>query len=799
MTSGNAAYVTKEKLLGRCRAVLRAGRERLRRFLEMQVEWKAVFPTDAEIVAALRDDLVDLEAARSAARAGDLDRARDLLLTHFRQRSKPRFFVDPADVRPLAVRMAEQNPDWQQQAHRSASEWQRYLYATGEPSRPSDETPDWNHLPLGPGGDTVYRHKAHHFLFAVQLARARVFGPSTRTTLRLLIDSWITATEGRTNSPGYSSPLIAVHRAVALTWTWAFLVGSGEVDPKLEFAIFRIIIADARFVYERLGTSAPNNHLLADGFLIFYLGMLYPELREAEQWRRDGEALFLKELRRQIYEDGTSFEHSVHYHEMVCEMVSAVVILARRNAIKLESWVEERHRRMLEFQAVLGGRGAQSMSIGDAVETHLLPLDGADDVGTASHREILRSLYDAGFPASTRGALGLERAAWLLAGALKRDEQTTDDVVPRMFPDGGFVALPDRALNSSFLFRTGPAPDRLCNSGHMHADFLSVYLQVSGVPMIVDAGTYTYRSRKERWPNGEPSWRAHFLGPAAHNALCIEGQDPLGRGSGDFPSGPLKSRVLAEPLASAAGLTWTEASMVGGTAYGGYVRGVVHVHGAYWLIYDLLPPSAITDNAWLSFQFAPQTSLGTQGKHAVVATTGNAQLLIAMSRGHREAELVRGARDPPIGWVSRRYGDLVPATVLLIPTKAGPKCAATLLQPISRLSTIATLDAQYTNDGAVGMRIECENRRDYVLLSRRAGNQRASLFGIEFDGAALWLRTEGARPTELRALAGRKASSESLGFSMVSRRGARDLKLVFDREAEVRRAREEMDVEVALR
>ena len=320
---------------------------------------------------------------------------------------------------------------------------------------------------------------------------------------------------------------------------------------------------------------------------MLYLGMLYPELREAAGWRRDGESLFLRELRRQVYEDGTSFEHSVHYHEFVCEMVTAIVLLARRNAVDLEPWVEERLVGMLRFQALLGGPSARSFAIGDGVETHLLPLDGFDGIGAASHREILRALYDERMPASTEDAPGRERAAWLLAGRLAGSVPTKGDSEPVQFPEGGFVLLPDDFLDGCLVFRTGPTSGHPCNPGHMHADLLSALVRLGNAPIIIDPGTYTYRARMERWPDGEPAWRAHFMGPAAHNGLCIEGRDPLDRGPGDFPSGSLKATVRADPPVRGGGLVCTEASTLSESPYGGHARGVVHVVGRYWLVYDL--------------------------------------------------------------------------------------------------------------------------------------------------------------------------------------------------------------------
>ena len=97
---------------------------------------------------------------------------------------------------------------------------------------------------------------------------------------------------------------MAVHRAFAITWVLAFLAADAERDADLEFTLLRILLADARFVYSKLGTSFANNHLLGDGFLMLYLGILYPEFAEAAVWRRDGEYLFLRELRRQTYVDG---------------------------------------------------------------------------------------------------------------------------------------------------------------------------------------------------------------------------------------------------------------------------------------------------------------------------------------------------------------------------------------------------------------------------------------------------------------------------------------------------------------
>jgi hypothetical protein len=50
----------------------------------------------------------------------------------------------------------------------------------------------------------------------------------------------------------------------------------------------------------------------------------------------------LTELGRQIYLDGTSFEHSVHYHELACEMALSYLLLSRRNGLSVRGGGSER-------------------------------------------------------------------------------------------------------------------------------------------------------------------------------------------------------------------------------------------------------------------------------------------------------------------------------------------------------------------------------------------------------------------------------------------------------------------------
>ena len=282
--------------------------------------------------------------------------------------------------------------------------------------------------------------------------------------------------------------------------------------------------------------------------------------------------------------------------------------------------------------------------------------------------------------------------------------------------------------------------------------------------MIVEAGTYTYRSEKARWPADEPAWRAHFLGPSAHNGLCIAEHDPLGRFPGDFPWGDLKVQVVTRRHASGAGLTWVEGSVVGETPYNGHTRGAVHVEGYYWLVYDLLPPSAIAEDAWLSLQFSAETVLRGMVDHAAMAAVPEARLQVTVSERTQPVRLLGGERAAPAGWVSPRYGELHAATALQVSTTGGPSAVATLLEPVTDSAPAMTVEIEADDAGGIGIRITRSDVADYVLLPRGQPDAEARFFGAQFRGTALWLRAVRGRPAEVRALAGRVVRSESLGL-----------------------------------
>lgn len=697
--------------------------------------------------------------------AGDPAAARTGVARHFRTRPAPCFFASGRTLAELAAWVSRNRPDWEAATlERVRVEQEQGLMIYSRPGPPLDPVFPWGTLPRGPGDDNLYCVRPQRFAFAPRMALAVLYGASDGERLSAVLASWMKFAATERYGLAYQSNLVVIQRLLALSWTWAFLAarpeGAGEADLALEYAVLKILHADARFLLPRLGKSFPNNHLLADGFAGWYLTFLFPELVTTADGPDRFEALWRRELERQIYPDGTSFEHSLHYHEFACEMAAAYVLLRRRNGLAVAAPVLERARRMLRFQADLGGEEGRAPAIGNATEDPLFALDSGDGWGTAAWREMYRALFDADLAPVDQDRPALERAFWLLGGALAPARNAAPAAgALEAYPDGGFFVFTGAEPGTRLVLRTGPAVGRMLCAGHAHADLLSVCLHRAGVPAVVDAGTYSYRHRPD-----SRRWRAYFAGPQAHNGLAVSGEDPLGELSGDFRLQTPETRVTATLYLAHDGAAWVEGTIIGGGVYAGYRRGVVQVFDEYWLIYDELPPSIRPERASLAFQLAPGARVVAGQGTVVGVDVGDCPFWIAGSEGLTGVRVVCGDHDPCGGWVSRGYGELSPAPQLRFGFAGGVRPTAFVLgRGRAGAMRVETQAAQ----NLLAVRIELGGTRvDYLLLATGPTLGLRQAWGIRFEGRLLWLRTEAGRPLALRCLDARLAACPALGIAV---------------------------------
>lgn len=701
--------------------------------------------SDAAFIESLLPASDSLSTAKERFAAGDQAAARRHVVAHFVNRQRPKFFCDSDQVVALTAALARDRAAWVEAlCARVEGDLNIGLQIVSTCGQPLAGRFEWAAIEPGPGDDDLFSAQPHRFGFMPRMALAAHYGLPTLGVIAKLIDRWI-ATADAGKGQGYLSPLVVLYRVLALSWTFVFAAGlrtgKDTSNHDILFNILKVLHADTEYLKDTIGDSYPNNHLLADGFAGWYFGSIFPEFPSAVRSRQKGEEVFLRELRRQFYDDGANFEHSTHYHELGCEMATAYVLLSRRNGIEPTDDILEKLKQMLSFQLVLSGPEAVPLAIGDSTEDPLFPLDAKHGWGAGAMRELYRALFSADVDAAPPGDLTVERAYWLLGGALVAAQSPSlAGELPTVFEQGGFRILVDSARHARLVFRSGPVENAPISAGHAHADLLNIYLSVGGVPLIVNSGTYTYRFKSAQWHSSSPNWRSYFAGPDSHNWLIL-GADPYGAMSGDFRNRDVPCRVSLQRYVQAPSLTWLDFEATGENVASGCRRGVVHIDGHYWVVYDVVPDGVRARGASMALQFAPGAKASMEGQAVIHVTLGGRSCRIALSGGLRDPDLLFGSTKPLAGWVSPRYGEMVPAPQLRARIAPGGEPCGFVLQASCGETESCLIAAAMAGDSWVAFQMLNGEFVDVLLVRTSNSGSPMVAWNVEFDGALLWLRT----------------------------------------------------------
>jgi len=315
----------------------------------------------------------------------------------------------------------------------------------------------------------------------------------------------------------WASSLEVAFRSLSWLWTYHLLEGApGLPDFREEW--LRGMALHGRHIQRYLSTYfSPNTHLLGEGVALFFLGVLCPELADAENWKAKGWQIVLEEARRQVQGDGFHFEQSTYYHVYALDFFIHAAILASLNNVSLPTEFEKTIEEMSTALCLLGRAGGP-------------PRFGDDDGGRLfdPRRNCPEHLLD---PLSTgavlfnrgdfkRAAVSLrEETIWLLGtqGVKVWDELETNplEMSSAALTKSGYYLLSSEKPNAQLVADCGPLGTQ--SGGHGHADALSVTLQSKGHSLLIDPGTYQYA--------GEGNERDLFRGTAMHNTVRVDGLD----------------------------------------------------------------------------------------------------------------------------------------------------------------------------------------------------------------------------------------------------------------------------------
>jgi len=342
----------------------------------------------------------------------------------------------------------------------------------------------------------------------------------------------------------WACPMDVSIRIINLIWGFCFFRDSPVLDNRFIIDFIKNILIHGRHIINNLEDhfDFTSNHYLADIAGLVYLGVFFPEFKEAKQWFKFGTQEIIEEMKNQVYDDGVDFEGSIPYHRLVTELFLSVTILMLLNE-KAQSlapfpeWYMKRLERMFEFVLYYTKPNGAVPQVGDNDNGRLHILSNYGNWDILDHRYLLsigavlfnRSDFKIG-----AGEFH-EEAFWLLGedglNKFASMDLLTSDLGSKAFPLSGFYIMRHDSL---YMIVDCFSYDPQAPSGHRHNSILSFDMFAYDQSFIIDPGTYVYTADYKR--------RNVFRSTGYHNTAKIDGKE---QNSFD----PLKLFSLGNPQA----------------------------------------------------------------------------------------------------------------------------------------------------------------------------------------------------------------------------------------------------------
>lgn len=331
-----------------------------------------------------------------------------------------------------------------------------------------------------------------------------------------LLVSWLDANPPK-QGVHWSSSLELAFRSMA--WLWILALVDDALQPELRRRVLSYIAIAGRHIERHLSTwFSPNTHLTGEALGLFMIGTALPQCRDAALWQRRGAHILLEWLNRHVRPDGTYVEQSTWYHRYTTDFYLQFLVLAERAGMTVRQNVEGPLNGLLDYLMWISRPDGTMPLIGDDDGGRLLFLDERTAHDARSPLAIGAALFKRADLAAVAGTPSAE-LVWLLGKAgrdvFERVMPKPPDANARLFRDGGTAVVRSGWDASASMMTIDAGPHGFLNAGHAHADALSIDLTVSGRPVLVDPGTFTYTLA--------PSWRDLFRETAMHNAVTVDG------------------------------------------------------------------------------------------------------------------------------------------------------------------------------------------------------------------------------------------------------------------------------------
>jgi len=407
-------------------------------------------------------------------------------------------------------------------------------------------------------------------------------------------------------------------------------LGSTHMTDDVVTTVVKSVADQARHL---LRWPSGGNWLTEESMGLYTAGMLFPEFKEAAEWRRVAVERLYRQLDDEVYPDGMEYEVAAGYNNWVVSNFSTLVERAdscgRRDELPGDflSKIEKMYNYQL-LAMMPDGR-----------------IPGLNDSGNSDVRGSL-----------ARGFSMFPRRDDFLFGSTLGAQGAMPRVTSHAFPyTGHYVMRTSWTSDAVFLlFDSGPF-----GYGHQHEDKLHFVLYAHGRQLILDPGNYSYDHSK---------WRRYVLRTHGHNTVMVDGGGQCRRRDRDLRFWPRPWDTPVPPGNDTVWRTTDLADFACGSYRDGYGdkgetevehrRRILFVKPDYFVVQDTLIPMDTTSHRYDSLFHLDADSATLSNSNASVRTTTDSAanvVIMPVQDGELTVEIVKGRDDPVQGWSSHPW------------------------------------------------------------------------------------------------------------------------------------------------
>lgn len=473
-------------------------------------------------------------------------------------------------------------------------------------------------------------------------------------------------------------------RALVLVNTYMKLRRSGDLPADLGQALVASIERLGRFLALPENFDATYNHGFAEAAGLVSIAVNFPELAPAAAWKETALTRLKNLMTSAVDADGVELENSPFYHYYVLGFAYDISHWARTYAVPVSSTFDDAMRSMLRYSTLIVQPNGQLPLLGSTVEYGVENLDETAFDALAGENPTFEWVL-------SRGAHGTPPE--------DAERAVVFPVSGQSILRSGFGTGPgDFAEQSQVTFNVGP-----WRSNHSHLDVLGINLFARGDTLLCDSGLYTYT------PGADADY---FTGTRAHNTVVVDGRD-------QSPTGSIGSGVVS------LGSDWESYS-----GWHGLYAGVTHRRSVLLLGQEgLLVVDALEADAGHDFAqtwHLPAGYTSTAAGLDVDAQGGGVPVSIrqAWTEGVT-LSAITGATSPIMqGWVSTKYGQKTPSTVLEYHVTGTSARFATFIAVGAHSPGALQVSGSFGSDGTVHVTV-CEDGvgREITLLNQASASE----------------------------------------------------------------------------